>query len=162
MLMYYEVLTLLLAPQILAQIEMSLICDIQSNHFQELRAYSPERQFRFQRQLFYDRCFVPILPATPRKTFNALQGCNALTGMQGWRTAESTRLPPMWHGFDFQIRRPVYVGWVCWFSALHFLRVLRFPLPSKTSIWLELICVDCWFQFLVSPISDPALEQLDT
>ena len=34
-----------------------------------------------------------------------------------------------------------YVGWVCWFSTLHrevFLQVLRCPLSSKTSTWLDL------------------------
>ena len=92
MLMYYEGLTLLLAPQILVLVVTSLICDIQSNHFQELRAYSPERQFRFQRQLLYDICFVPILPATPRKT------CNALQALYNRRLEiVFTRAPPAFH-----------------------------------------------------------------
>ena len=47
-------------------------------------------------------------------------------GVQGWRSGESTCLPPMWPGFDSQtgsIPRlgdsASYVGWVCWFSTLH-------------------------------------------
>ena len=31
-------------------------------------------------------------------------------GVQGWRSGESTRLPPMWPGFDSQIRRQMWVG----------------------------------------------------
>ena len=36
------------------------------------------------------------------------------------------------------------VGWVCWFSSLHrevFSGLTRFPLSSKTKIWLD--CVNC-------------------
>ena len=33
-------------------------------------------------------------------------------GMQGWRSGESTRLPPMWPGFDFPIRRHMWVEFV--------------------------------------------------
>ena len=29
-------------------------------------------------------------------------------GVQGWRSGESTRLPPMWPGFDSQIRRQIW------------------------------------------------------
>ena len=32
--------------------------------------------------------------------------------MQGWRSGESTRLPPMWPGFDSQIRRHMWVEFV--------------------------------------------------
>ena len=32
--------------------------------------------------------------------------------MQGWRSGESTRLPPMWPGFDFQIRRHMWVEFI--------------------------------------------------
>ena len=48
-----------------------------------------------------------------------------VAGVQGWRSGESTRLPPMWPGFDSQIRRHMWVEFV------GFLRVLRFPLSSK-------------------------------
>ena len=30
-------------------------------------------------------------------------------GVQGWRCGERTRLPPMWLGFDSQIRRHMWV-----------------------------------------------------
>ena len=33
-------------------------------------------------------------------------------GVQGWRSRESTRLPPMWPGFDSQIRRQMWVEFV--------------------------------------------------
>ena len=32
--------------------------------------------------------------------------------MQGWHSGESTRLPPMWPGFDSQIRRHMWVEFV--------------------------------------------------
>ena len=31
---------------------------------------------------------------------------------QGWRSGESTRLPPVWPGFDSQIRRQMWVEFV--------------------------------------------------
>ena len=59
-------------------------------------------------------------------------------GRKGWRSSESTRLPPMWLGFKSRRRRH-NAGWVCcWFSLLFrevFLRVLRFfSFSSKTNI----------------------------
>ena len=36
----------------------------------------------------------------------------AKLGVQGWRSGESTGLPPMWPGFDFQIRRQMWVEFV--------------------------------------------------
>ena len=51
-------------------------------------------------------------------------------GEQGWRSGESTRLPPMWPGFDFQTRRHMLVEFV-----VMFLRVLRFsPLLKKPTL----------------------------
>ena len=32
--------------------------------------------------------------------------------VQGWRSGESTHLPPMWPGFDSQIRRHMWVEFV--------------------------------------------------
>ena len=64
-----------------------------------------------------------------------------ITGVQGWRSGESTHLPPMWPGFDSQIRR---VGWVCWLSTLHravFSGYSGFPSPQKPTF--DLICVNC-------------------
>ena len=33
-------------------------------------------------------------------------------GVQGWRSGDSTRLPPMWPGFDSQTRRNMWVEFV--------------------------------------------------
>ena len=33
-------------------------------------------------------------------------------GVQGWRSGESTRLTPMWPGFDSQIQRQMWVEFV--------------------------------------------------
>ena len=63
------------------------------------------------------------------------------TGVQGWRSGESTHLPPMWPGFDSEIRR---VGWVCWLSTLLrevFSGYSGFPSPQKPTF--DLICVNC-------------------
>ena len=66
-----------------------------------------------------------------------------LTGEQGWRSGESTRLPPMWPGFDSRTRRHKWAEFVLvLFSASRvFLRVLRFSPLSKNqhtadSSWL--------------------------
>ena len=36
----------------------------------------------------------------------------SISGVQGWRSGESIRLPPMWPGFDSQIRRQMWVEFV--------------------------------------------------
>ena len=58
-------------------------------------------------------------------------------GEQGWRSGESTRLPPMWPGFDSQTRRHMWVEFVvgsrsC--SERFFSGYSGFPLSSKTNI----------------------------
>ena len=35
-----------------------------------------------------------------------------ISGVQRWRSGESNRLPPMWPGFDSQIRRQMWVEFV--------------------------------------------------
>ena len=82
--------------------------------------------------------------------------------VQIWRSGESTRLPPMWPGFDSQIRRHMWVEFV---GSL--LCTERFspgtpvsPLLKKSTF--DLSCVHCYFQFTVSPIRASALERLDT
>ena len=35
-----------------------------------------------------------------------------INGVQGWCSGESTRLPPMWPGFDSQMRRQMWVEFV--------------------------------------------------
>ena len=53
-------------------------------------------------------------PSTGLSMFISLEGSGclccqgnlfSLNGVQGWHSGESTRLPPMWPGFDSQIRR---------------------------------------------------------
>ena len=57
----------------------------------------------------------------------------SMQGVQGWRSGESTRLQPMWPGFD--LASYVRLSLLVLFSAPRgFLRVLRFPLSSKNHI----------------------------
>ena len=58
-------------------------------------------------------------------------------GEQGWRSSESTRLPPMWPGFKSRRRRHMWVKFVvgsllC--SERFFSGYSGFPLSSKTNI----------------------------
>ena len=58
-------------------------------------------------------------------------------GLQGWRSGQSARLPPMWPGFDSRTRRHMWVEFVvgsllC--SERFFSGYSGFPLSSKTSI----------------------------
>ena len=60
-------------------------------------------------------------------------------GKQGWRSDESTHLPSMWSGFEFQsshTRRHTYVEFVgsllC--SERFFSGYSGFPFPTKTNI----------------------------
>ena len=57
-------------------------------------------------------------------------------GEQGWPSGKSTRLPPMWPGFDSRTRRHMRVGFVvgsrpC--SERFFSEFSGFPLFSKTN-----------------------------
>ena len=60
--------------------------------------------------------------------------------VQGWRSGESTRLPPMWPGFDSQTRRHRWVEFVgsllC--TERFFSGYSGFPFSSKTNIWFDL------------------------
>ena len=56
---------------------------------------------------------------------------------QGWHRGESTRLPPMWPGFESRRRHHMWVEFCCWFSPLLrevFLQALRFSPLLKTNI----------------------------
>ena len=60
-----------------------------------------------------------------------------LSGEQGWRSGESTHLPPMWPGFDSRTRRHMWVEFVvgsllC--SERFFSGYSGFPLSAKTNI----------------------------
>ena len=63
--------------------------------------------------------------------------------VQGWRSGESTRLPPMWPGFDSKIRRQMWAEFV---GSL--LCTERFSPGTPVSPLLkrppfDLICVNC-------------------
>ena len=64
-----------------------------------------------------------------------IKGIVIQRGVQGWRTGESTCLPPMWPGFDSQIRRHMWVEFVgsllCTERFSPGTGFLRFPLSSK-------------------------------
>ena len=70
-------------------------------------------------------------------------------GEQGWRSGESTRLPPMWPGFKSQRRRHMWVEFVvsslpC--SERFFSGYFGFPLSSKTNIFqFQIKCLDNLF-----------------
>ena len=64
-------------------------------------------------------------------------------GVQGWRNGESTRFPPMWSGFNSQVRRHMWVEFV---GSL--LCTERFSPGTPVSLLLkrppfDLICVNC-------------------
>ena len=65
-------------------------------------------------------------------------------GVQGWRSGESTRLPPMWPGVDSQVWRQMWVEFVG--SVLCTERFSPsgnsgFPSPQKPNFVLD--CVNC-------------------
>ena len=73
----------------------------------------------------------------------------------GWRSGESTRLPPMWPGLDSQTRRHMWVEFV------------GFSPGTRVSPLLKKNHNLTWFAFIVNfslvcPISAPALERPDT
>ena len=56
---------------------------------------------------------------------------------QGWRSGESTRLPPMWPRFESRTRRHMWVEFVvssCLHSERFFFRYSGFSLPPKTNL----------------------------
>ena len=75
--------------------------------------------------------FVKAFAVTISWPFGFSYNCSVNQfGEQGWRSIESTRLSPMWPGFESWRWRHNYVCWVnYWFSPLLrevFLHVLRF------------------------------------
>ena len=73
-------------------------------------------------------------------------------GVQGWRSGESTLLPPMCGRYMWV----EFVGSLLCTEKFFSLHTLVFPSPQKVIFDLRL------FQFTVSPVSAPALERLDT
>ena len=79
--------------------------------------------------------------------------CSNKHGEQGWRSSESTRLPPMWPRFNYQTYVVSYVGWICcWFSSLllgFFSGYSGFSPSTKTNIFkfqFDLECTDTFEQ----------------
>ena len=59
--------------------------------------------------------FVFLKRGRPTRLVARVWGLYLVIGspcLQGWRSGESTRLPPMWPGFDSQIRRQMWVEFV--------------------------------------------------
>ena len=85
------------------------------------------------------------LKCTRQGTSFAIQGqkgrkIGRAEGVQGWRSGESTRLPPMWPGFDSQIRPQMWVEFV---GSLLCTEVFSgnsgFPSPQKPKFESDLI-----------------------
>ena len=64
-------------------------------------------------------------------------------GVQGWRSGESTRLPPMWPGFDSQIRRHMWVEFVGSLLGTERLFSGYSGFPSSQKPTFDLFCVNC-------------------
>ena len=64
--------------------------------------------------------------------------------MQGWRrSGESTRLPPMWPGFDSQTRRHMWVEFVGSLLCIERFSPGTPVFPSSQKAKFDLICVNC-------------------
>ena len=86
-------------------------------------------------EIFTGKCFkfqISIRASQTRQTVVDVK----LLGEQGWRSGESTRLPPMWPGFDSRTRRHMWVEFVvgsCPCSERFFSGYSGFTLSSKTN-----------------------------
>ena len=87
-------------------------------------------------------------------------GCREV---QGWRSGESTRLPPMWPEFDSQTRRHMWVEFVgsqlC--TERFSLGTLVSPILKNQHLTSFVLFVNFNFN-TVSPISASVLERLNT
>ena len=84
-------------------------------------------------------CTLPKKPTIPwlshHYTLTALGCRDGAVGVQGWRSGESTCLPPMWPGSIPRSGVKCGLSLLVLFSAPRgFLQVLRFPLSPKTKI----------------------------
>ena len=73
---------------------------------------------------------------------------------QGWRSGESTRLPPMWPGFDSRTRRHMWVEFVVGsllYSERFFSGYSGFPLSAKTNISKFQFDPECSSVLYISP-----------
>lgn len=110
--------------------------------------------------------FFPLLPhktsprsskqiLTVRTLEHRIRFCRAFEWEQGWRSSETTGLPPMWPGFDSRPRCHT-----CGQSLLF--RVLRISRPHKTQYLIQFNMI--WFDLCLTmlPISTSVLGTVDT
>ena len=64
-------------------------------------------------------------------------------GVQGWRSGESTRLPPMWPGFDSLTRRHMWVEFVGSLLCTERFSPGTPVSPLFKNQKIDLICVNC-------------------
>ena len=62
---------------------------------------------------------------------------------QGWRSGESTRLPPLWPGFDFRTRRQMWIEFVSSLLCYEMFSpwLTGFPLSPKTNILIYSVVI---------------------
>ena len=53
-----------------------------------------------------------VVKAKEKDQLSVFRRSDGILGVQGWRSGESTRLPPMWPGFDSLTRRHMWVEFV--------------------------------------------------
>ena len=76
-------------------------------------------------------------------------------GVQGWRSGEGTRLPPMWPGFDCQIRRQIwveFVGSLLWTERFSPGTPVS-PFLQKPKFYLIVLIVKPGFHIVISVVS---------
>ena len=79
--------------------------------------------------------------------------CILPTLMQGWRSGESTCLPPMWPGFDIHTRRQMwieFVGSLLWYERF-FSGYSGFPLSPTFDLQKTIVNSDLSYVDLISP-----------
>ena len=68
------------------------------------------------------------------KDFRILRNGQRSIGMEGWRSGESSRLKPMWPGFDSRLGVIHGMSLFVFCTARFFSGYSGFPLSSKTNI----------------------------
>ena len=96
---------------------------------------TPDRTLTRRNQMLRDDDIFSKVEQKNKQT--KTDGSFPFYGKQGWRSGESTRLPPMWPGFESWRRRHMWVEFVvgslpC--SERFFSGYSGFPLSSKTNI----------------------------
>ena len=83
----------------------------------------------------------------------------SLNGVQGWRSSESTCLPPMWPGFDSHMWVEFVVG-SCPCSERFFSGYSGFLLSSKTNIYKFQFDLDCCQALYHEPLAREIAQAL--